>query len=417
MTKKGLLVFTDSFPFGIGEEFFEQEVWKYEDVFDKIVIISQRTNLDSPQTRKIPANAVARKLEPVSNDGWLKRVLLNFPTIIGREKFISPRRWKSPANAVQDIKFAAKLLEMRKRLPLVLKAEDFEDCDEVVIYSYWFFTGVGLADAVKNHLLKDKKVTIVSRAHAYDVDEKDAPFNFIPARPYLLSKADIVFPISNYAQAFLDSVKVEPKAQIEVARLGVPENTPKVRAQTSPFRIVSCSHLAPYKRVDLLLESVAELEKLGVPVRWTHIGESNPELLDAIKTKASELLSPETYEFLGYVPNEKVRKFYEQSEISLFVNVSNSEGVPVSIMEALSAGIPVLATDAGGTKELVQEGRNGWVIPVDISPVEIAKKLQEIAALPTSEIEQKSEMALTVWDEMANAQKAYGTMVNRLINL
>ena len=46
----------------------------------------------------------------------------------------------------------------------------------------------------------------------------------------------------------------------------------------------------------------------------------------------------------------------------MFVNVSESEGIPVSIMEALAAGVPVLATDVGGTSELVGEN-NGILLP------------------------------------------------------
>ena len=56
--------------------------------------------------------------------------------------------------------------------------------------------------------------------------------------------------------------------------------------------------------------------------------------------------------------------YYNTYEIDLFVNLSTIEGVPVSIMEAQSSGIPVLATDVGSSKEIVDDD-NGFLIPKD----------------------------------------------------
>ncbi|NMC40567.1 MAG: glycosyltransferase, partial [Bacteroidales bacterium] len=60
-----------------------------------------------------------------------------------------------------------------------------------------------------------------------------------------------------------------------------------------------------------------------------------------------------------------------------FINVSSSEGVPVSVMEALSFGIPVIATDAGGTSEIVNN-TNGRLIPVDFDPKDLAAIIENL---------------------------------------
>ena len=67
---------------------------------------------------------------------------------------------------------------------------------------------------------------------------------------------------------------------------------------------------------------------------------------------------------MGHYPNEELLRYYGSNHVDLFINTSSTEGVPVSIMEAQSFGIPVIATDTGGVKEVVTEG-TGSLLPVD----------------------------------------------------
>ena len=57
---------------------------------------------------------------------------------------------------------------------------------------------------------------------------------------------------------------------------------------------------------------------------------------------------------LGRIPNHEVLNYYKNHHFDMFINMSTSEGVPVAIMEAMSFGIPILATDVGCTSEEVQ---------------------------------------------------------------
>jgi glycosyltransferase involved in cell wall biosynthesis len=61
--------------------------------------------------------------------------------------------------------------------------------------------------------------------------------------------------------------------------------------------------------------------------------------------------------------------------------VSLSEGVPVSIMEAFSAGIPVYATNVGGTSEIV-DNSNGKLLDVNISPEQLAEEIRSFQRFP-----------------------------------
>ena len=82
-----------------------------------------------------------------------------------------------------------------------------------------------------------------------------------------------------------------------------------------------------------------------------------------------------TYVFKGNVDNAALLEDYITENYYLFVNVSSSEGIPVSIMEASSVGIPCLATDVGGTGEIISDGVNGLLLRADVSDRELADRI------------------------------------------
>ena len=73
----------------------------------------------------------------------------------------------------------------------------------------------------------------------------------------------------------------------------------------------------------------------------------------------------------GAFSNREVFDFYKSHPVDFLINVSNNEGIPVSIMEAHSFSIPVVATNVGGTSEIVNE-ENGILLPADPDTGELA---------------------------------------------
>ena len=77
----------------------------------------------------------------------------------------------------------------------------------------------------------------------------------------------------------------------------------------------------------------------------------------------------------GAVPNHELITYYRHHPVDLFVHASASEGgVPVALQEAASFGIPLVACDAGGVRELVSEG-TGLLLPVDVDPASLARAI------------------------------------------
>lgn len=65
--------------------------------------------------------------------------------------------------------------------------------------------------------------------------------------------------------------------------------------------------------------------------------------------------------FVGRVPREETRAYYQ--EASVFVLPSLNEGMSNALLEALACGLPIITTQTGGTKELVEDGKNGILVP------------------------------------------------------
>ena len=77
----------------------------------------------------------------------------------------------------------------------------------------------------------------------------------------------------------------------------------------------------------------------------------------------------------GALPHGEVLRYYRTHPVDLFVLVSSREGLPVSVMEALSFGVPAVVTDVGGCTELIRDGENGYVLPAQLSPALLGETL------------------------------------------
>lgn len=103
------------------------------------------------------------------------------------------------------------------------------------------------------------------------------------------------------------------------------------------------------------------------------------------------------YRINGVTPHEDIMQFYADNHPVLFINLSYVEGIPVSIMEAFSYGIPALATDVGATKELVKNQNNGYLIKRDYMIEEVSDTINRYLALSDAEINQYRENAERTW--------------------
>lgn len=119
--------------------------------------------------------------------------------------------------------------------------------------------------------------------------------------------------------------------------------------------VMTVCRLVPWKGVEGLLRILADLPGIRLVV----IGDG--PMRTALEGLAESRRVADRVLFLGDAPRDHVPGYLRQAE--LFVLNSTYEGLPHTVLEAMAAGIPVIATDVGGTGELVTDGTTGRLVP------------------------------------------------------
>jgi glycosyltransferase involved in cell wall biosynthesis len=286
--------------------------------------------------------------------------------------------------------------------------------ENTIFYTYWFdSTTMGLALAKSKY----PKIRVVSRAHRADLYEDAHIPPYIPFRQMNLERIDKVYAISNQGKNYISDRSRVPGDRIVTSRLGVDDpGFSTSYSRDGVLRIVSCSFLVPIKRVSLLSLGIRELADIRPDLRieWNHLGDG--PLKTELEAKARNLFNDSVkYHFYGRLPPGGIIKYYKDHNIDVFINVSKSEGIPVSIMEAQSCGIPVIATAVGGTSEIVNN-ENGILLNSNPTPIEIADALEKFSH-SGEDILAKRKLSKFNWYSKYNAKINYNKFCDDLLTL
>lgn len=117
-------------------------------------------------------------------------------------------------------------------------------------------------------------------------------------------------------------------------------------------------HLLPYKGWLDFLAVAARVTAAGLDVRWHVVGEGPDHAM--LKARAAELGLADRVIFHGLLQDVSPVLF----DLDLFLFTSHREGLSVAVLEAMSAGLPIVATQVAGIRDQVIDGENGYVVPV-----------------------------------------------------
>ena len=260
------------------------------------------------------------------------------------------------------------------------------------LYSYWVsYDGYAVARQKRKH----PEYKTLARAHAFDIQ-----LSRNDANPYLMKSVickyiDKIAFISNDGYKDFLSYYGKEQKNFSVCYLGSKEELSGYveRNQQDKTTVVTCSSVIEIKRLHLMVDALKEWK--NDKIKWLHIGDG--PLFEEIKSEAKKVLSNNPnveYEFLGRLPNDKVSQLLKREEVNLFVNCSRMEGVPVSIMEAMSVGLPVVAPRVGGIPELVLPG-TGTLFDED----KLYEALLAFSKMSVDEKKKCSINAYEVWKE------------------
>lgn len=401
---KYLIILNRRFPYEYGEPFLENEIDEISPYFDKILIFPSDMTPQSSRTRTINSSNVN---VTVYQKGSLKARNLKY--LMGGIFHTKDKDAGSLRNRLYSGYFAYAAEQQAKKIWEILSQYDFKKEDQVVLYSYWLFINAKSVVSLKNKLEQITNVKCISRAHGFDVYEEK---KYLPDRKYLLSQLDAVFPCSNYGTKYIQERYPQYQEKIQTSYLGTYDKGILLPQKQNTFRIVSCSRIVPEKRLDLLIDSLAGLKGCGIEMEWTHFG--GGEGLDKIKKLAADKLGFMKVNFTGAISNQQVYENYAKGNFNVFLNCSSSEGLPVSIMEAISFGLPAVATNAGGTSEIVIDNVSGFLEPVNVKPEVLTKDILKIARMSTEEYADLRASARKHWENNFQAPVNYQKFVDSI---
>lgn len=399
----GIYLITDVFPYGIGEQFLEAEV-PYLAREAKLTIMPKSiqgksrplpSGVSLDHTLIAPKSTVSRHINVCGEPAFFQELKRRFKTLL------SARDIKKLHALVAHGVFQYKqLLEIRS---------DFE-LESTVLYSYWSWETAFAFSLLKNDL---PELPMVSRAHRYDIYGEVHINEYMPFNKSYLNKLDLICTVSTHGKKYLQHKYGLSGSNIEVCRLGVEDPGIISRFNTNgEVHIVSCSYVKKVKRLDRLVEALNHLEgQVQVRIRWTHIGDGDERAF--ISSLANQLLTKTEVNWMGQITNEEVRSLYEAEVIDCFVNTSDSEGIPVSIMEALSFGIPVVATRVGGVPEIINNN-NGKLVEAGCSSEKLSEAILEVIRKNTTLYRQSIRK---LWHNNYNAGSNYPRFAKTLVAL
>lgn len=280
--------------------------------------------------------------------------------------------------------------------------------DELIFYSYWM-DHLALA-AVK--LAKKNKGMAVTRCHGHDVYTRDG--GYVIMQRYLTQNMDYIFPISEDGKKTICSLfknSEEIAQKIHVFRLGTEDYGINPEPSGNDiFTIVSCSNVVPLKRVNMIFEAISQIHEFKI--HWIHFGDG-PDF-QILKERVTSKKSGHCIKLMGRKNNEYVMKYYQSTPIHALINLSTSEGIPVSMMEALSFGIPCIGTDVGGVHEIIQNHVNGILLSDNCTVEEVANAIRSLKFMSAERMNILRKTARKFWEDNYRASQNYKEFISYL---
>ena len=140
----------------------------------------------------------------------------------------------------------------------------------------------------------------------------------------------------------------------------LPKERP-VRLITDQFRLLTVARLHVNKGHRFALQSIQRLKIQGLDVRYTIVGDgpANEEIARDVKS----LGLADVVDMVGAKSEEDVLRLLQSSDALLLTSVGMGEAAPVAVMEAMSCALPVVCSVIGGTRDMINHGQDGFLVP------------------------------------------------------
>jgi L-malate glycosyltransferase len=170
-----------------------------------------------------------------------------------------------------------------------------------------------------------------------------------------VSGSDLVVTMGTRAVEFFQNAGVD--TMFGVVSGGIDSQRFSVAEESPHYDLILTGRLAEIKRVDIFLHAVQHVARVIPDVKAVIVGDG--DLRNSLQSLATTLGIARNVEFAGY--RDDIENWLHKSRI--FVLTSDSEGLSLSMMEAMMCGLPAVVSDVGDLGDLVEHGVNGYLVP------------------------------------------------------
>jgi glycosyltransferase involved in cell wall biosynthesis len=390
-----LILLTSGFPYGKGENFLEKEIKILASKFKEVLIISCSPSSD--ESRETPENVHTIIFKSTKSRTFRTMISKSFLSEFLSNLFSNPLKNKVAINSW----FIATELTIQIQEHIT---------PNTILYSYWLDDKALALSILKS---KNRMLKVVSRAHRWDIYEEEHLYHYLPFRKFLFKQLNAIYSISSDGLRYLES---KGAMNVEISRLGTIQ-TEEINTQSSGevLNLVSISYLIKRKRMALLIDALQVLDNEGVEIKWTHFGDG-PEM-DQLKER-TESLQHISVTFKGFISNTLLMEWISaNANSSVLINLSESEGIPVSMMEAMSYGIPCIGTNVGGVSEIIEDGKNGCLLPATPNKKGVADTLNDFYSLSVDDKTAMKKNAVKFWKMNYEAERNFNDFCQRLLKI
>ena len=253
-----------------------------------------------------------------------------------------------------------------------------------------FVNGLGTETTIANIFLKKKIIRKIvgdpvwERAYSKakisesfdDFQVKNYGFSISlqkKVRSFSIKKSDIVVTPSQHLKNFILNLGFKNKIEIINNGVFIPEENTNIFTNDQ-INITIVSRLVSHKNIKKIIRAISDLND---PLVYLNIIGDGPEL-NQLQKISLESNNKDNIIFHGKLNRDDINHIFLKSDI--YIQASNYEGLPHSLLEAMSYGIPVLCTPVGECKEILGNEDRGYVLDLPVSKDNIKSKINEIVS-------------------------------------
>ncbi len=190
-------------------------------------------------------------------------------------------------------------------------------------------------------------------------------------RNWSINKSNLIITPSQHLKTFINKIGFDNK--ILVINNGVTIEQPNKEVfQNNIIQLLVVSRLVSQKNIDSIIKAVKVLENENIILNIVGDGSE----INNLKLLVRKYELKEKVKFIGKIESLKLNEYLKDADI--FIQASNYEGLPHSILEAINYEIPILSTEVGGCSVLLNKGERGYIIPMPVSEIGITEGIRTI---------------------------------------